>query len=175
MVNRMNSELANDLGNLAQRVLSMVNKNCAAVVPTPGELTEADLALLDPARALLGKVRDALDRQVFHDALEQIWVVVRAANAYVDHQAPWALRKTDPDRMATVLWVLIETIRHIALLMQIIVPTSAGQMLDQLSIPEDERSFEFWGDAGSLKAGTPLPKPQGVFPRYVEPENGESA
>jgi len=172
MVNRMNSELANDLGNLAQRVLSMVNKNCDAAVPTPGPLTEHDLALLTPARDLLATVRAALDRQAFHDALESIWVVVRAANAYVDHQAPWALRKTDIDRMGTVLWVLMETVRHVALLMQTVVPTSAGLMLDQLAVPADQRSFEFWGEAGALKAGTALPKPQGVFPRYVEESPG---
>lgn len=172
MVNRMNGELANDLGNLAQRVLSMIAKNCGGVVPTPGPLTDDDMALLGPAHGLLDVVRGHMDRQAFHEALESIWVIVRAANGYVDHQAPWALRKTDPDRMATVLWVLAEVIRHVAILMQPVVPTSAARMLDQLAVGEEGRTFASLGEAGALKAGTPLPKPQGVFPRYVEEEEG---
>jgi len=172
MVGRMNSELANDLGNLSQRVLSMVAKNCDGAVPTPGPLTDDDIALLGPARRLLDVVRGHMDRQAFHEALESIWVVVRAANGYVDHQAPWALRKTDPARMATVLWVLAETIRHIAILMQPVVPEAAARMLDQLAVPEDARTFAALGEAGALKAGTPLPKPEGVFPRFVEEEEG---
>jgi methionyl-tRNA synthetase len=168
MVNRMNSELANDLGNLAQRVLSMIAKNCAAAVPTPGPFIDDDKTILDSTHGLLERVRKALDHQAFHEALEMIWVVVRAANAYVDHQAPWALRKTDPDRMATVLYVLAEVIRHVALLMQPVVPTSAEKMLDQLAIAADQRTFAAWGQGGALTPGDALPKPQGVFPRFVE-------
>jgi methionyl-tRNA synthetase len=174
MIGRMNSELANDLGNLAQRVLSMIGKNCAAAVPTPGAYSDDDTVILDATHGLLDRVRKALDRQAFHEALEMIWVVVRSANGYVDHQAPWALRKTDPDRMATVLYVLAEVIRHVALLMQPVVPTSAGKMLDQLAVPEDQRSFTHWAEAGALQAGTELPKPQGVFPRFVEETPAEA-
>lgn len=175
MVGRMNSELANDLGNLVQRVLSMINKNCGAVVPERGPLTDSDSILLGSAQALLDKLRGAFDRQAFHEGLEAVWVVVRSANAYVDHQAPWALKKTDPARMATVLWVLAETIRHIALFMLPVVPTAAGKILDQLSIAEDQRTFAFVGEAGALSAGVALPKPQGVFPRFVDEEKGEGA
>lgn len=170
MVNRMNGELANDLGNLSQRVLSMIAKNCGNAVPTPGPFTEDDTALLGQAHGLLEQVRGCMDRQAFHEALESIWVVIRAANGYVDHQAPWALRKTDTARMETVLYVLAETIRHVAILMQPVVPQSAAKMLDQLSIPEAQRSFEALGQGGALQAGDSLPKPQGVFPRYVEEE-----
>ena len=174
MVNRMNGELANDLGNLAQRVLSMVAKNCGGQVPAHGELTADDRELRDAASGLLARVRGMIDRQVFHEALEAIWVVVRAANAYVDRQAPWALRKTDPDRMATVLWVLMETVRQVAILMQPVVPDSAARMLDQLAVPADARSFAAVGEGGALVPGTPLPKPQGVFPRFVDEENQET-
>nr|WP_281242467.1 methionine--tRNA ligase [Rhodospira trueperi] len=170
MVNRMNGELANDLGNLAQRVLSMIAKNCGGAVPEPGPLTDEDTALLGQARGLLPAVRAAIDRQAFHEALEALWVVVRAANAYVDRQAPWALRKTDPARMATVLWALAETIRHVAVLIQPVVPDSAARMLDQLGVPSDARDFTALGEGGALVPGAPLPKPQGIFPRYVEPE-----
>jgi methionyl-tRNA synthetase len=172
MVNRMNGELANDLGNLAQRVLSMVNKNCQAQVPANGALTAEDDALLASAAALLPKVRANIDAQAFHLALEDIWVVVRAANGYVDKQAPWALRKNDPPRMQTVLYVLAEVVRRIALLMQPFVPDSAAKLLDQLAVDPDQRTFEHYDEA--LGAGTPLPAPAGVFPRYVE-EAGKGA
>jgi methionyl-tRNA synthetase len=178
MVNRMNGELANDLGNLAQRVLSMIAKNCDAAVPTPGPLTAEDRTLLAAAHGLLGTTRRHMDRQAFHDALEAIWMVVRAANGYVDHQAPWALRKTDTERMSTVLWVLAETIRHIAVLMQPFVPDSAAGLLDQLAVPAEQRLFAALGETGALPPGTTLPKPQGRFPRYVEQdgeEEGETA
>jgi methionyl-tRNA synthetase len=172
MVSRMNSELANDLGNLSQRVLSMVAKNCGSAVPTPGAFTEADRALLDGAGALLETVRGQFDIQAFHKGLEAIFDVVGAANRYVDEQAPWALRKTDPERMATVLYTLAETVRHAALLLQPVMPTSCAKMLDQLAVAEDARSFAHLNTR--LAPGTPLPKPQGVFPRWVEPETDQA-
>ena len=174
MVNRMNSDLANDFGNLAQRVLSMINKNCEAKVPSPGLLTVDDSALLVPARGLLDKMRGQIDVQAIHLSLAALWDVVGEANRYVDTQAPWALKKTDPERMATVLYVLAEVIRHLAILAQPVVPEAAGKMLDQLAIPEDQRGFDTLGEAGMLTPGTELPKPQGVFPRYAGPDEDAS-
>lgn len=176
MVNRMNGELANDLGNLAQRVLSMIGKNCDGAVPKPGPANDEDAALLGEAHALHGRVSASLDEQLFHEALETVWAVIRAANAYVDKQAPWALRKTDPARMETVLYCLAETIRHVALILQPFMPTTMAAMLDQLSVPAEGRSFAFLGAEHTLVPGTALPKPQGVFPRFVEPEGqGDTA
>jgi len=173
MIGRMNSELANDLGNLAQRVLSMIGKNCGGKVPTPQtERTEDDRAMLGAADGLLDAVRPLIDRQAFHEVLETIWVVIRAANGYVDRQAPWALRKTDPARMETVLYVLAETIRTIATLLHPFMPDSADRMLDQLALGADERVFSRLGEAGRLVPGTALPAPQGVFPRFVEETAG---
>jgi len=168
IIQRMNSELANDYGNLCQRVLSMVAKNCEASVPTPGDFTSEDTALLASAENALGLVRKSLDRQIFNEALEHIWIVIRSANAYVDHQAPWALRKTDTARMGTVLYVLSETIRRLALLTQPFMPDASAAILDQLVVPENARNFDALTDV--LKPGTALPKPQGVFPRHVEVE-----
>lgn len=170
MVGRMNNDLANDYGNLAQRVLSMIHKNCDAQVPRPGELTDDDRALLDAAGRVLGTVRQHMDRQAYHEALEAIWQVVRAANGYVDRQAPWVLRKTDKERMATVLWVLAETIRYLAVLTQPFMPDASARLLDQLAVGEGERGFDRLAPEHALAPGTPLPKPQGVFPRYVEEE-----
>ena len=175
MVNRMNGELANDYGNLAQRVLSMVAKNCGGVLPTPGDFTDDDKALLDPAAALLDTVRGALDRQAFHEALEAVWTVIRAANAYVDHQAPWKLRKEDPARMATVLYVLAETIRRLAILTQPFMPDTSARLLDQLSVPADARALDQLAPGVALAPGTALPKPEGVFPRYQDDETQGAA
>ncbi|HVY14771.1 MAG TPA: methionine--tRNA ligase [Rhodopila sp.] len=167
IVSRINVELANDLGNLAQRTLSLIARNCGGQLPAHGEPTEDDLVLLAAADALLPIVRDHMDRQTFNEALEEIWKVVRAANAYIDHQAPWALNKTDKARMGSVLRVLTDTIRTIATLLQPFMPASTGRMLDQLGVPADARDFA--GLATRLPAGEALPPPQGVFPRYVEP------
>jgi methionyl-tRNA synthetase len=168
MVNRMNGELANDYGNLAQRVLSMINKNCAAKVPEPGGFSAADDQLLGAAHGLLESQRRAMDGQAFHEALESLWLVIRAANVYVDGQAPWKLRKEDPKRMETVLYVLAETIRHLAVLTQPFMPASSARILDQLAVPADRRTFAHLGPDHGLAAGTPLPKPEGVFPRFQE-------
>ncbi len=172
MITRMNGELANDYGNLAQRVLAMIAKNCAGRVPAPGERTAEDKALAEAGEGLLVKLRAALDTQAFHEAIEHLWVVIRAANAYVDRQAPWKLAKENPARMATVLYVLAETVRKIAILTQPLMPESSGKLLDQLAVPPDARAFGSLAPGRELKAGTALPEPKGVFPRYVEPEKG---
>jgi methionyl-tRNA synthetase len=166
MVHRMNGDLANDFGNLAQRVLSMIAKNCGARVPAPGAFTAADAALLDAAKGLHGRLAAEIDRQAFHIALEAAWQVVGAANRYVDEQAPWALRKTDPARMGTVLYVVAEVVRRIAMLIQPFMPESCGKLLDQLAVAPDKRSFTSLELA--LSGGTALPVPSGVFPRFVE-------
>jgi len=175
MVGRMNGELANDYGNLAQRVLSMVAKNCGGTLPTPSDFTADDKALLDPAAALLGQVRDALDRQAFHEALEAIWTVIRAANGYVDHQAPWKLRKEDPARMATVLYVLAETIRRLAILTQPFMPDTSAKLLDQLAVAADARTLDQLAPGVALVPGVALPKPEGVFPRFQDDETQGAA
>ena len=172
LIGRMNGELANDLGNLSQRVLSMVNKNCEGAVPRHGEFTEDDNAMLGAAHLLLDTVRGHIDAQAFNDALEAVWVVIRASNAYVDAQAPWKLKKEDPARMETVLYVLSETIRHIAIMLQPFMPDTIGRMLDQLAVSPEHRSFDFLGPEHALVPGTALVKPEGVFPRYVEEEEG---
>ena len=167
IVARMNDDLANDFGNLVQRVLSMVNRSCSGRVPEPGPLEDADERLLASAHALHADLRERFTRQNFHGALIRLWEVVAAANRYVDEQAPWALNKTDPARMGTVLYVLAETIRHLAVLAQPVTPSAAGRILDQLGVDEDARSFATLGPGGALEPGTRLPKPEGVFPRYV--------
>ena len=166
LIRRLNVELANDLGNLAQRTLSQIAKNCGGLLPERGAATVQDTALLDAAQALPHAVRDRLDRLAFHDALEDVWKVIRAANAYIDHQAPWVLRKTDAARMASVLSVLVEVIRCAATVLQPFMPGSMAAMLDQVGAPPDARGLADL--AAPLPPGMALPAPQGVFPRFVE-------
>ncbi len=168
IVGRMNDDLANDYGNLAQRVLTMVNRNCGAAVPEPGPFETSDRTLLDEAESLPGKVRADLSRQAFHQALIHIWEVVGHANRYVDEQAPWVLRKEDPARMATVLYVVAETLRHLAVLTLSFMPASSGRMLDQLGVAQEARTLAALGPEGRLAPGTALPKPEPIFPRFVE-------
>jgi methionyl-tRNA synthetase len=167
---RINAELANDLGNLAQRSLSMIGKQLGGIMPTPGALSDNDQAILASADAMLAGAREAMKTQQIHLMLNQIWTVVADANRYFAGEAPWALAKTDPARQATVLYVTAEVIRQIAILAQPVIPASAGKLLDLLAVPADERDFTRLGGGHRLASGVALPAPAGVFPRYVEPE-----
>ena len=167
LIRRLNIELANDLGNLAQRTLTQIAKNLGGILPK-ADPADADAAMLDAARLLPATLRPLMERMALGDALEEVWKVIRAANAYVDHQAPWALRKTDPDRMAAVLRVLVDTQRAIATVLTPFMPDSMSRMLDQLGVPPDARALADLAIA--LPGGTVLPAPQGIFPRYVQTE-----
>jgi methionyl-tRNA synthetase len=168
IVNRVNADLANDLGNLAQRSLSMIAKNCEGKMPSPGALITEDKEILAAADALLPQCREHHEVQALHKSLDAIWKVVADANRYFAGEEPWALKKTDPDRMATVLYVTAEVIRQVAILAQPYMPASAAKLLDLLVVPDDARDFPHLGDTARLPSGTKLPKPEGVFPRYVE-------
>jgi methionyl-tRNA synthetase len=170
IVNRINADLANDLGNLAQRSLSMIAKQLGGVMPAPGAFSANDQAMLDAADAMIGKAREAMKTQALHQVLNAVWAVVADANRYFAGEAPWALAKTDPARQKTVLYVTAEVIRQIAILAQPFMPTSAGKLLDLLDIPPAERDFATLGAGRRLASGTTLPPIAPVFPRYVEPE-----
>lgn len=168
IVARMNADLANDLGNLAQRSLSMVFKNLGGKLVQPSNLSDADKAMLEQARALLPLCRDAMDVQAPHAALNAIWSVVGEANRYFAAQEPWALKKTDPDRMSAVLYVTAEIIRRVAILVQPFMPESADKMLNALNVPADQRTFAQLGLEATLNDGTVIEKPVGIFPRFVD-------
>ena len=167
IVNRINADLANDLGNLAQRSLSMIAKQCDGIVPEPGEFSDNDKAILSQADGMLAQARSAMETQQIHHALNAVWAVVAEANRYFAGEAPWALAKTDPARQRTVLYVTAEVIRQIAILAQPAIPASAAKLLDILAIPADQRDFAAL--ATRIKPGTQMPAPAPVFPRYVEP------
>ncbi len=166
IVSRINSDLANDLGNLAQRSLSMINKNCEGRVPACGHLSDADDAILKAAYGIVDQMRPAMANCQIHLALAAIWQVVTDANRYFASQEPWMLKKTDPDRMKTVLYVTAEVIRVIGVAIQPFMPESAEKMLDLVALAPDKRMFRV--DQAALVPGTELPVPSGIFPRYVE-------
>jgi len=170
IVARINADLANDLGNLAQRSLSMIAKQLDGVLPEPGEFTDNDKAILAEADAMLGASRTAMATQQIHQWLNAVWSVVAEANRYFAGEAPWALAKTDPARQKTVLYVTAEVVRQVAILTQPVMPDASSKLLDSLGIPDEKQARDFAALGTRIKAGTALPPPVGVFPRYVEPK-----
>ncbi len=168
IIARINADLSNDLGNLAQRSLSMIGKNCGAKIPACGKLSAEDEGILSATDALLAECRMQHDVQAINKALDAIWKVVADANRYFASQEPWALKKTDPERMGSVLYVTAEILRQVGILVQPYMPVSAAKLLDLLAVPADARAFAALGPAGRLASGQALPPPIGVFPRYVE-------
>ncbi len=170
IVARINADLANDLGNLAQRSLSMIAKQLGGVLPTPGAFSETDKAILAEADAMIGVARTAMATQQIHQWLNAVWSVVAEANRYFAGEAPWALAKTDPARQGTVLYVTAEVVRQIAILTQPVMPAASERLLDSLGVPHGEaRMFSALGGERRIAPGTMLPAPQAVFPRYIEP------
>jgi methionyl-tRNA synthetase len=169
IVTRINADLANDLGNLAQRSLTMVARNFGGVLPPLAELRATDQAILTAADGLVGRARDAMATQQLHQVLNALWAVVADANRYFAGEAPWALAKTDPTRQGTVLYVTAEVLRQIAILALPFMPSAAAKLLDLLAAPVAERVFARLGGSHRIAAGATLPAPAAVFPRYIEP------
>ncbi|MDH7638021.1 methionine--tRNA ligase [Sphingomonas oryzagri] len=162
IVTRVNADLANGLGNLAQRSLSMIAKQCGGVLPGAGD----EPAPVLPS-ALLPRISEAMDELALHRALEIIWEGVGEANRYFADMAPWALRKTDPAKADAVLYWTAEAVRQLAILVRWVIPASADRLLDQLGVAADARGLVALDTP--LTAGATLPAPQGVFPRLEMP------
>ena len=171
--NRINADLANNLGNLAQRSLSMIFKNCEGKIPVPGAFSAADEAILAKTDALYSLVRAEMDRQSITKYLDAVWNVISDANQYFAAEEPWAKKKTDPKRMETILYVTAEIVRQFAILIQPVTPESAAKLLDFLAVPTGRRAFSHLGKAGRLVGGTAIPEPAGIFPRYIDPAEAE--
>lgn len=172
-IQRINADLANGLGNLAQRTLSMIYKNCDARIPAVdvSDFTAEDKALLEKTYTdLQGAMRNHFRTFEFHKGLEVTMTIARAADAYIDAQAPWKLKKDDPVRMAVVLYTLAEVIRALAIAMLPVTPEAANKILDQLEIEASQRYLAHIDAKSALKGGTAIEKPEGVFPRIVEQE-----
>lgn len=178
LARRVNTNLANELGNLCQRTLSMVYKNCNKAIPIISStsttastnsdddhpLTEEDTTLLSKARSLRHTCAEAISQQQIHRYVEAITSIVWDANKYIDEMEPWALKQTDLDRMKTVLYVILEVLRVVAILYQPLIPASANEILDQLAVPTEERGFEDL-EKGGVRMGEAIEKPVPIFPR----------
>ncbi len=165
IVERTNADLANGIGNLAQRSLSMIAKNCNGVMPEVGSTGEAEAALAAALAAQAAVYHEEMAALRLNRALEAVMAMVTDANAYFADAAPWAL-KDDPARRAAVLATTADAVRRIALLVQPAMPGACARLLDQLGVAPDARSFAALDRP--VPAGTPLPPPVGVFPRWVE-------
>ena len=174
IVNRVNADLANSFGNLAQRTLSFIAKNCDGILPQGGKGEEADRELL----ALVSEATRSEVPRLFGDlALSQgieAWLrAVFACNQYIDAQAPWTLRKTDPERMTAVLATLFVAIRALAVAIRPIIPQSAERLLDQMGVPQEERTYAALGEEGAharlAASGFRLDLPKPIFPRLEMP------
>lgn len=173
IVTRANAELANSFGNLAQRVLSMIFKNLDGVLESC-ESTEADTQLQNLVRtACLIDLPGAFAELDFSGGIEAWMRAVFACNQYVDDQAPWTLRKTDPERMKAVLGTLFKVVRDLAIAIRPVVPASADRLLDQMGIDPTARDFAALADNGwfdrLVAGGFVLAQPVGVFPRLELP------
>jgi len=182
IVQRITADLANDLGNLAQRSLSMIAKNGGAVPDwREAAANPDDLEMLARADALVGAARAHMKDFALHAYLGGVFEVVAAANRYFANNEPWKLGKTDPARMRLVLFTTIEILRVAGILLQPAMPAAMGKLLDLLGVDEGRRAFaelDAGGQAGRYEAphrlhvGAALPAPSPVFPRYVEPGVG---
>lgn len=170
IVNRINADLANDLGNLAQRSLSMVAKNLDGKVPLLGEMSDADREILGAAYDLPDKARAAMKDFALHTMLSDIWRVVADANRYFASEEPWAKRKNDPVRFETVLAVTLEVLRVVGIMVQPIMPEASAKLLDVVGSNPDARTFANAVAGDAVAHGTSLPSPTPIFPRYVDTE-----
>lgn len=166
IVTRYNADLANDLGNLAQRSLSMIEKNCGGQLTEPNKFEPADEAILVQADALYEKISTAMERLEIHHYVTAVMQLATATNRYFTEQAPWMLKKSAPERMAVILYVTAEITRQMAISLQAVMPKSTAKLLDYLAVDAKDRSFAQLGAAGRLTARV-LPSPMGVFPRLI--------
>ena len=173
IVTRANAELANSFGNLAQRVLSMIFKNLGGELDAGTAEAEADAVLQSTVKSSIEKLAADFEALAFSDGLDAWMRAVFACNQYVDEQAPWDLRKTDPERMAGVLMTLFRCVRDLAIAVRPVVPASADKLLDQMGVSPDARDFAALDDTDWFKtlaaSGFRLEKPVGVFPRLEMP------
>jgi len=169
MVHRINSDLANDLGNLFSRALSMVVKYFDGLIPAPSDLQDVDRGLQEVSEKVLPQISKQMDDLAFNRALGSIWEMVGAGNKYIDETAPWALAKAEKDRprLGTVLYQTLESLRIITLLLAAFMPSTSEKMWSQLGMEEDlwEQNIKENGKWGGLKSGKKVAKPVPLFPR----------
>ncbi len=165
-ISRVNADLANNIGNLTQRVLSFIYKNCGGKIPSTKELNNNDIEFIDFTYQSIDKIRKEIDQQAIHYAIQIILDLAIRANEYIDREAPWNLKKTDLNRMEAVLYTLAEVIRVIAVLLQPVMPNAAEKILEILNI--NKTGFDTLNKNFSLREGHKINEPFGVFPRIED-------
>ena len=165
LINRVNSDLSNDLGNLFQRCLSMVNKHCDSKVPEKNSLITIDQELLNLPEIRLNDILEMMDNYQINSYIEEVFNIVSLTNKYFSDQKPWELKNSDLMRMNSVLWVTIEMIRKISIMLQPVMPESCKRLLDILCIQDDERTFDFIKAKFSLISGKSIKEPVIIFPK----------
>jgi methionyl-tRNA synthetase len=167
LVHRINSDLANDLGNLVSRSTAMLSKYFKGELTTPGETMDIDKALQDKCIRQIGVVDKQMEALAFNKALQSIWEMVRAANKYIDDSAPWTLAKDDQqrERLASVMYNLLEAIRLIGLLVTPFMPETGARICTILGIDPQDQKLDEHDSWGWLKPGTMIEKAAPLFPR----------
>jgi len=170
MIYKCNANLANELSNLCHRVCTLAYKNCNQAIPTPGLFLPQDEQLLNTAKSLREKSAASIASQAISSYCESMIAIIKDANKYIDVMEPWRLKKTDPERMSTVLYVLLETLRYAGIMYQPLIPDSASQILDQINVPENERTFAHL-ESCPLKPASPMDPPKIIFSRFDIPQS----
>lgn len=164
LIMRLNADLANNYGNLVHRVLSFIQKFCGGRVPEIQDPTPEDEQLLRHAHDIRDTLHHFMDQQALHKYAERVWQLISEANKYIDAQKPWALKTSNPQRMGTILAVLVHTLHRLAFYTHPLIPDISDQILDLLAIPKALRTFQ--GLDSPPPAGCPLPIPESVCPRW---------
>ena len=167
MINRINSDLANGLGNLVSRTVAMVDKYFGGTLPTDREEGEFDAELIAEAKGLVAKVDEFMDKTQINNALAEIFKVVSRANKYIDETTPWVLGKDESKkaRLATVLYNLLETIRIVSTLLSNFMPTTMPKVWEQIGAAESDITYENAGKFGVLPADVTVHRGEIIFPR----------
>ena len=174
MISRINSELSNNIGNLVQRTLSMIAKNCDGKIPEINVDNIYENQLLKSINKRFKNFDAAMLCQKFSMALEEVVNLANEANSFIDKKAPWNLKKTNIEEMKLVLYILAEIIRNISIMLLPFIPDSANKILDQLAINSKKRDYKYIGDIAKLLPRNVLPRPSVIFPRIVKEKAGAS-
>ena len=177
LISRINSDLANDLGNLLHRTLSMINKYNKGVLEQPGEIREVDNALIQDAQKTITEYKNLMDNMKLSDSIKLVWSFISRTNKYIDETTPWVLGKDETRKaeLNRVLYDLVESLRAISVMVEPFIPTTARRIWAQLNLPQnfDEIRISDIEQWGQTPVGITINKPEQLFPRIEIEEEKE--